>query len=191
MVTGNEYIFPNIDDALEYVLKNEQKALASDRKRQVAPCVPEQPTSSFLKPGMIPKLISVDSLDYPYSGYFNNASSESFVMSRLASGRYSLKPNLCERKYLFRGETEFHSPCTPSLFRKNKQKQYIEELAIGQEMELLMLSHPLVQLLDLGVELNGQLFRFEMNLFGLTQHYYNKTCFLDMTSCPLFTKYIQ
>ena len=184
MVTGNEYIFPNIDDALEYVLKNEQKALASDRKRQVAPCVPEQPTSSFLKPGMIPKLISVDSLDYPYSGYFNNASSESFVMSRLASGRYSLKPNLCERKYLFRGETEFHSPCTPSLFRKNKQKQYIEELAIGQEMELLMLSHPLVQLLDLGVELNGQLFRFEMNLFGLTQHYYNKTCFLDMTSSP-------
>ena len=124
MVTGNEYIFPNIDDALEYVLKNEQKALASDRKRQVAPCVPEQPTSSFLKPGMIPKLIPVDSLDYPYSGYFNNAPSESFVMSRLASGRYSLKPNLRERKYLFRGETEFHSPCTPSLFRKNKQKQY-------------------------------------------------------------------
>ena len=182
MVTGNEYIFPNIDDALEYVLENEQEALALDKKRQVAPCVLEQPTSSFLKLGMIPKLIPVDSLDYPYSGYFNNAPSESFVMSRLASGRYSLKPNLCERKYLFRGETEFHSPCTPSLFRKNKQKQYIEELAIGQEMELLMLSHPLVQLLDLGVELNGQLFRFEMNLFGLTEHYYNKACFLDMTS---------
>lgn len=123
------------------------------------------------------KLIPVDSLNYPYSGYFNNAPSESFVMSRLASGRYSLKPNLHERKFLFRGETEFHSPCTPSLFRKNEQKQYIEELAIGQEMELLMLSHPLVQLLDLGVELNGQQFRFEMNLLGLTQHYYNKTCF--------------
>lgn len=118
MVTGNEYIFPNIDDALEYVLKNEQKALASDRKRQVAPCVPEQPTSSFLKPGMIPKLIPVDSLDYPYSGYFNNAPSESFVMSRLASGEIFVKPNLRERKYLFRGETEFHSPCTPSLFQQ-------------------------------------------------------------------------
>ena len=36
MVTGNEYIFPNIDDALEYVLKNRTKRqLASDRKRQV------------------------------------------------------------------------------------------------------------------------------------------------------------
>ena len=32
MVTGNEYIFPNIDDALEYVLKNEQKALASEQE---------------------------------------------------------------------------------------------------------------------------------------------------------------
>lgn len=53
-MTGNEYIFPNIDDALAYVLDNEQRALAS--------------------------------------------------------GRYALKPNLRERKYLFRGETEFHSP---------------------------------------------------------------------------------
>ena len=47
-----------------------------------------------------------------------------------------------------------------------------------------MMSHPLVQLLDLGVELNGGLCRFEMNLFGLTQHYYNKTSFLDLTSNP-------
>ena len=157
MVTGNEYIFPNIDDALEYVLKNEQKALASDRKRQVAPCVPEQPTSSFLKPGMIPKLIPVDSLDYPYSGYFNNAPSESFVMSRLASGRYSLKPNLRERKYLFRGETEFHSPCTPSLFRKNKQKQYIEELAIGQEGQSQSLEQKLQVGLACGEQISGAL----------------------------------
>ena len=52
-----------------------------------------------------------------------------------------------------------------------------------------MLSHPLVQLLDLGVELNGQQFRFEMNLLGLTQHYYNKTCFLDMTSSPQVTAF--
>ena len=48
----------------------------------------------------------------------------------------------------------------------------------GQEMMLLMLSHPMVQLLDMGVEINGELMRFEMNLFGLTQHYYNKTRFL-------------
>lgn len=47
---------------------------------------------------------------------------------------------------------------------------------------LLMLSHPLVQLLDLGVIIGGQMYVFEMNLYGLTQHYYNKTSFLDLTS---------
>lgn len=51
-------------------------------------------------------------------------------------------------------------------------------------MMLLMLSHPLVQLLDIGVELDGHFVQFEMNLFGLTQHYYNKTSFLDLTSDP-------
>lgn len=177
MVTGNEYIFHNIDDALAYVLNNEQKALAEDSKRQKAPvCIPF---------GLPPVgQIAVNSLDYPLNGYFNSAPSNSFIMSRLASGRYSLKPNLCKRKYLFRGETEFHSPCTPNIFRNKKQKRYIGELATGQEMMLLLLSHPLVQLLDLGVELNGHLYRFEMNLFGLTQHYYNKTSFLDLTSNP-------
>lgn len=30
MVTGNEYIFENIDEALKYVLDLEKKALASD-----------------------------------------------------------------------------------------------------------------------------------------------------------------
>ena len=51
-------------------------------------------------------------------------------------------------------------------------------------MMLLILSHPLVQLLDMGVELCGETYRFEMNLFGLTQHYYNKTSFIDLTSNP-------
>ena len=47
-----------------------------------------------------------------------------------------------------------------------------------------MMSHPLVQLLDMGVELCGNEYRFEMNLFGLTQHYYNKTSLLELTSDP-------
>lgn len=181
MVTGNEYIFPNIDDALAYVLDNEQRALAADTKRQTAPIMIRPP---FQTSNVTKRQITVDNLDFPLSGYFNSAPSDSFIMSRLASGRYALKPNLRERKYLFRGETEFHSPCSPNLFRNVKQKRYIGELATGQEMMLLMLSHPLVQLLDLGVELNGRLFRFEMNLFGLTQHYYNRTSLLDLTSKP-------
>lgn len=182
MVTGTEYIFENIDEALKYVLDLEQKALESDTYRQFPPMMMRHIS------GMFSQLFSdemarqayvpVNTLDYPLSAWFNNASADKFVMTRLNSGRYSLKPNLRYRKYLFRGESEYHNPCKPNLSRNPKQKRFTKELMKGQEMMLLLLSHPLVQLLDMGVELCGALCRFEMNLYGLTQHYYNKTSFL-------------
>ena len=103
-------------------------------------------------------------------------------MKRLESGRYSLSPNLKSRKFLFRGEVEFHDPCKPSLFRDAKKTYFLDSLIYGHEMFHLILSHPLVQLLDMGIDLNGHHIRFEMNLYGLTQHYYNKTTLLDLTS---------
>lgn len=175
MVDGNEYIFENIGQALDYVLHQEQKDLAEDRFRQ-------QPPQIIRCNDGCP--LSVDSIDYPLTAFFNKVNDEKFVMTRLLSGRYSLKPNLKSRKFLFRGESEFHSPCRPSVFRKSKQKRYTAEMARGQEMMLLMLSHPLVQLLDMGIILKGTRYRFEMNLYGLTQHYYNKSHFLDLTSDP-------
>ena len=176
MVTGNEYIFENIDQALDYVLDTERRALADDPHRQHPPVI--------IRPylGMHP--VPVDSLDYPLGAWFNYESDDKFVMTRLMSGRYSLKPNLRNRKFLFRGESEYHNPCKPNMCRKPKQKRFTAELVRGQEMRLLMMSHPLVELLDTGVELCGEVYRFEMNLFGLTQHYYNKTSFLDLTSDP-------
>ena len=185
MVTGNEFVFDNIEQALDYVLDSEKKSLANDQYRQSPPMV-FRPMSSM---GMFPSIdgnkpVPLDSLDYPLTAWFNTISDDKFVMTRLFSGRYSLKPNLCNRHYLFRGESEFHSPCKPNLFRNPKQHRFTGELAKGQEMMLLMLSHPLVQLLDIGVELDGKLCQFEMNLLGLTQHYYNKSSLLDLTSDP-------
>ena len=189
MVTGNEYIFEDINEALKYVLDLEQKALASDAKRRNSPMVMRPMQEMFSIPcnnNLARKcIIPVDSLDYPFTAWFNNASEDKFVMTRLISGRYSLKPNLNRRKYLFRGESEFHPLCKPNLFRNPKKKRFTKEMMMGQEMELLMMSHPLVQLLDIGVVLNGVFCRFEMNLFGLTQHYYNKSSFLDLTSDPM------
>lgn len=177
MTTGNDHIFDNIEQALDFVLYQEGKALAADVYRQKAP-------EMRLFPDLSVPPIPVDSLAYPLSAWFNDAVYDKFVMTRLYSGRYSLKPNLRHRKYLFRGESEFHQPCKPNLFRNPQQKRFTAELAKGQEMMLLMLSHPLVQLLDMGVELGGEVFQFEMNLFGLTQHYYNKSSLLDLTSSP-------
>lgn len=176
MVTGNEYVFEDIDQALAYVLASERNALAADKNRQTPP--------EIIRPYLGLRPVPKDSLDYPLTAWFNNEPDDKFVMTRLFSGRYSLKPNLRNRKYLFRGESEFHNPCKPNMCRNLKQHRFTAELVRGQELRLLMMSHPLVELLDTGVELCGETYRFEKNLFGLTQHYYNKTSFLDLTSDP-------
>ena len=74
MVTGNEYIFGNIDEALNYVLDTEQRALKQDEHRQTPPTMVRAYDM---------KMMPVDSLDYPLSAWFNNADADKFVMTRL------------------------------------------------------------------------------------------------------------
>lgn len=183
MVTGEEYLFENIYEARDYILSIEANALSKDPHRKCAPtCINSpsfnMPFDAYMQIAHIP----TDSLDYPFSAYFNKADDNKFIMTKLQSGRYSLKPNLKNRKFLFRGESEFHPQCKPNLFRNPKKSYFLDSMIYGDEMERLVLSHPLVQLLDLGVKLNGTLVRFEMNLHGLIQHYYNKSSLLDLTS---------
>ena len=172
MVTGNEFVFDDVEQARDYILLLEKEKLGSEEQRQK----PLEVCDGAFNP------IAKDSLDYPFSAFFNDAPSDAFIMTRLGSGRYSLKPNLRDNYYLYRGESGFHNPCKPNLFRNKHQKRFVAESVKFQELMFLMLSHPLVQLLDLGVEINGKVYRFEMNLYGLCQHYYNKTALLDLTS---------
>lgn len=183
MVTGEEYIFDNIYEARDYILSMESNALQRDSHRKTAPiCMRPTmfnvPFEEFKKDAFIP----TDSIDYPLSAYYNNADDCKFIMTKLQSGRYSLKPNLKNRYFLFRGESKFHSPCKPILFRNPRKKYFLDSMIYGDEMVRVILSHPLVQLLDLGVKLNGSVYRFEMNLYGLLQHYYNNSSLLDLTS---------
>lgn len=183
MVTGEEYIFENIYEARDYILAMEVDVLSKDTTRKTAPiCIQpllfNVPFEVYKKTAYIP----TNSIAYSYSAYFNEADDSKFIMSRLESGRYSLKPNLKNRKFLFRGENKFNSPCKPNLFRKRTKNYFLDSMIYGDEMIMLILSHPLVQLLDMGIKLNGNLIRFEMNLYGLLQHYYNKSNFLDLTS---------
>lgn len=167
MVTGKEKIFDNIYEAKDYILRLEQNKLKADDLRwEVIPKIYPFPKDLY----------------HPKVAYLNEADEDKFIMKRLESGRYSLSPNLKSRKFLFRGETEFHDPCKPSLFRDAEKTYFLDSLIYGQEMFRLILSHPLVQLLDMGIDLNGHRAQFEMNLYGLTQHYYNKTSLLDLTS---------
>ena len=174
--------YSNIKTAFEAILNKERhELLTSDIFRTPLICCERGPFG-------IPIQVPIDHEDYSFSAFFNKAESSQYILSRLRSQRFSLKPNLKGRKYLFRGQSNFYPSCTPSIYRtgKNEDTNYlIEECALGQELMLLMLSHPLVQLLDFGFPLGRLYFRIEMNLFGLTQHYYNKTNLLDFTSDPL------
>lgn len=183
MVSGEEYVFENIYEARNYILSLEKEALANDVKRKGAPiCLyPPRfniPYEKYIEQSCIP----TDNLDYLFNSYFNNAADDKFIMRKLQSGRYSLKPNLKNRKFLFRGQDKFYPKCKPNLFREQNKNDYLDCLIHGDEMVLIILSHPLVQLLDLGVYLDGRFVRFEMNLYGLIQHYYNSTSLLDLTS---------
>lgn len=120
---------------------------------------------------------------------------KSFVVSKMAplddnkpeEFYFNLKPNLYKRKFLYRGQASYYTgrPCVPSLFRDeahNDVEYYLDFLIFSQEMEVLIRSHPLVQLLEGGVELLHDIFRFRVHYTGLAQHYYNKSVFLDFTS---------
>lgn len=168
-----DIIFGNINEALSHVLSLEQAALASDQSRQRPPMI--------IRPSYQKKIGS------PYDCYFNNADDDKFVMTPLQSGRYSLKPNLRHRKFLFRGQGQFHDPCVPNMFRG--KDYYLDDMIYDQELYILILSHPFNQLLDLGFDVDGMHFSFEVNLFGIAQHYYNRTSLLDFTSDPVAAKF--
>ena len=183
MVTGNEFVFENIYEARDYILSIETDTLSKNMHRNSAPAVFRTPSfnvpyEEYIKSAYIP----INSLDYPLSAYYNDADDSKFIMTKLRSGRYSLKPNLKNRNFLFRGESEFHPLCKPNLFRNPRKMYFLDSMIYGDEMVRVILSNPLVQLLDLGVKLDGSVYRFEMNLYGLLQHYYNKSSLLDLTS---------
>lgn len=107
---------------------------------------------------------------------------DGFLVNQLVSGRFSLKPNLYGRKFLFRGQNKYYERCMPGLFRDNEQNYFLKENILYNELRAILSTHPLVKLFESGIELWHDIFRFEVNYGGLAQHYYSKTSFLDLTS---------
>ena len=120
---------------------------------------------------------------------------KSFIISQMApldpkhpeDFYFSFKPNLYKHKFLYRGQSSYYpgKPCKPNMFRDKEHNEagyYLDFMIFSQELELLVRSHPLVQLLEGGIELLHDNFRIRMHYPGLAQHYYNKSAFLDFTS---------
>lgn len=168
--------FENIDDAANYIIELEKKRLEKDAFRNYINDLP-----FFVD-------ISQRSFRIPWAGaycsYLNgpNVIQDGFVVNQLLSRRFNLKPCLYNHKFLFRGQSEFYSPCVPNMFRKGDEDYFLKYTIFTCEMQLLLQSHPLVRLFEEGIELFNDSFRFEINYGGLSQHYYNRTQFLDLTS---------
>ena len=170
----NDYIFEDVNAAMSHILELEKCELMK-RSEQTKDLNVISPANSHKIGG-------------PFYSYFNDAEDEKFIMTPLQSGRYSLKPNLRNRAFLFRGQSNFINNCVPSLFRHNKD-YFLDDCVFAQEMNILLLSHPLCQLFDLGFNVNNYMIRFEINLMGLSQHYGNHTKLLDFTSDPDAAKF--
>ena len=109
--------------------------------------------------------------------------SEKFIVTRLMSGRYSLKPNISMQSALFRGESywdEENYSCRPFLLR-DKPRYVIQNLKY-EELMIAMESHPLYKLLAEGIELSNKMFLQICNPYGIAMCYNLKTSLLSFTS---------
>lgn len=97
--------------------------------------------------------------------------------------RFSLKPNLYNKRFLYRGQREDYGSIKPSLFRDENKRYFLDDLIKVQELQALIAQHPLVQLLGInGFEIGHWDVKLQCNLYGLAQHYYNKSTMVDFSS---------
>ena len=179
--------FVNVDEAAAYILKIEKDRLDTDPYRQTI--AKEQFFFDFEHGYFRIPWASANVSYYPING----ATYPCFVVNQLSQRpghynempRFSIKPSLAHNKFLFRGQSEFYNPCVPSMFRDEKkvtEHQYVDDVIQINELEVLLRQHPLVQLFEQGFYLLHEFFRFRVDYTGLSQHYYNRTPLLDLTS---------
>lgn len=179
--------FANVDEAAAYILKIEKERLAADSYRQAINN--EQYFFDFESGTFRIPWASANVSYYPLEG----ATSSSFVVNQYDKRpghlnerpRFSIKPSLAHNKFLYRGQSQFFDVCVPSLFRNKEnmaERQFVSDIIQMDELEVLLRQHPLVRLFEDGFYLLNDFFRFKVDYDGLSQHYYNNTPKLDLTS---------
>lgn len=166
--------FANIDEAAAYLQKIEQERLHTDPFRQALY------NEEYFFDGQVFRFpwASANVSYYPIEGAPRNC----FVVNQLGThGKFSLKPSLAHNKFLYRGQSQHYPECKPGLFRTPKD-YYVDDMIQINEMECLLKTHPLVKLFEQGFQLFNDYIRLKIYYQGLSQHYYNKTNLLDLTS---------
>lgn len=115
--------------------------------------------------------------------YVNEEDDDKFIVNRLNSKRYAFKPNLCEHRFLFRGQNKPYDRILSSFARGDSDDHLVSNLKCEDFISLLR-THPLFMMFELGIHLEPELkpFFFEMNYYGLAQHYNFNTGLVDFSS---------
>jgi len=116
-------------------------------------------------------------------------SKEQYVLARLASGRYSIKPNITRQGLLFRGDSRKQTPFYSRFGQEqiighggDVRKKIIPINVKRSDFEIAIESFPLYQMLKRGVVLpNGKKLVMEIP-FGLAYAYDHPTPFIGLTS---------
>lgn len=199
--------FKNVDEAADYIFKMEQSAIDNSEflhsRFNRYPYI-LMPLQSF--PGKVRELCYALPWASANTAFVNNMPDNQFIVTQLTKTNenllkvyetgdirfknnplFAIKPNLRNRKFLFRGQNADFGSCRPSLFRKDKNgnipKYFLTDIIKNQELACLISQHPLVKLLAFqGVTLFNEPFSLQYNTYGLAQHYYGKTSLMDLTS---------
>lgn len=160
---------PTLQEAVDQILTEEAQIVKHD-----------SPPIAIIEP-------SPSAIHKPFVEYFNDYDDKKFIAVRLSSRdpqrpeKFAFKPNLKNRAFLFRGQSGFYDPSTPSLLRKQKGRFVVENI-FYEEFVLALKDHPLIRLFWDGIELCGHRYFFEVTYYGLAQHYGFKTRVMDLTS---------
>ena len=115
--------------------------------------------------------------------YANDADENQFIVNRIQSGRFCFKPNLKSHRFLFRGQNQHYPLINSSFERRTADEKLLSNIQIGDFVSMLR-THPLFMMFERGIHLSPSKkpFFFEMNYYGISQHYNFHTSMVDFTS---------
>ena len=105
-----------------------------------------------------------------------------YIITRLMSGRYSVKPNISMQSFLYRGESQKFGSAIPKEFRRNNPDDILLANIRFNDFHTMLESHPLYRMLKNGIKLSEhEIIRIE-NPYGMASCYGLDTLNFSLTS---------
>ena len=105
-----------------------------------------------------------------------------YIITRLVSGRYSIKPNISQKSFLYRGENQFYKSAVPTEFRHGNNDAVLLANIRANDFVAMMQSHPLYRMLSNGIRLSDRETVRVENPYGMASCYGLETLNLSLTS---------